>query len=265
MRAAPTVCYVFAAAISVGSAACVTQSAEPPDPGRAVAASSTPPPRRPLVIAVVGDNSGSTAKALVPRPTRAQIAELLDLVAAHGGDFGWTAVCTDSRQPMLRAHFEAPPVQRPAPALPLNPLLREEVLQEAEEAGREDAEALRDWDVRTREHVDSFLSMVADQLEVERSCRRSDVWGALQRAALLLGEPWDSSAVSGAPLRVLLVASDGEDNVRRPHVTLPGDVTTVIVNGSGRYGQLATLAPVAFEALAPSIRYIAHLAMQEKE
>jgi hypothetical protein len=169
MGADPTASQAFAVALSGGSAAFVAPSAEPPDAGRVVATPSSTSPPRSLVIAMIGDNSGSTATALVPRPTRTQIAELLNLVA----------VCIDSRQAMLRVYFEAPPAQRPRPRCRLT--LREEVVEEAEKVRRQDAEASRDWDVRTHEQMDSFLSIVADQVVIEHSCQRSDVWGALQR------------------------------------------------------------------------------------
>jgi len=226
------------------------------------AASEAQPPSpvsRQTVIAMVGDDSLSTVRTLVPRPLPADVERLLAVVARTGGDFGWTSICADSRRPMLRVHIEPPPAAEPEPALPQNVFLREAAEIQRNARRQRHTELVRQWQQRTDAALAVFMAEMRGRLASPITCSRSDVFGAIARALLMLCEPdiATGTAPDGAQKKtVLLVVSDGDDTAGHRPVAVPDAVHTVIVNGIGTRGDLRLSNAVAFEALDPSIRHI---------
>jgi len=222
-----------------------------------------PPPERPdsrgcdpVRIAVLQDGSGSRDRTRTPVLAWGDLQPLLGLVERCGGELRVGEI-RDSRPASFAALRIAPPPAAAGPRpWPGNPFLR----AEAQRAARQEEAAAAADHARWREETDRALAEFQSALEARwrpgRLAPRTDVWSALARAELFLGEP--QAGLDRPARRWLLAVTDGEHTAGRPAAELRLDpaTTLVLVNGEGRQGDLASLTPHRFEALAAATRWI---------
>lgn len=245
------------AALTLTTGCVDTPGATTPEPP-AVSASPAPtaaPAAPPVKLAVMNDKTGSAGETRTAQLTAADLEPLFDTLRARGGELGFGLVTDDSYRSLLRLRLEAPP------APPLAPSQEGNTFEVAERMDGYHA-ARDDYDrkAKAREEaaarrIEEFRSAAAELLARKPDAPRSDVWGALQRADLFLSE--EDSGWPQPPALFVILVSDAQDNVKRPHSPLRSRARVLVVNGSASVGSLSSLSPLLFESPAAAWRYVA--------
>ncbi|MEO0987247.1 MAG: hypothetical protein AAFY20_17090 [Cyanobacteria bacterium J06639_14] len=234
---------------------------------------------RPFKVVMLLDFSGSGNQHRIQIPHQETMAPLLETLSDSGGALAVGAICNDSNRPFTRISIAEPPVfpedqlHEPTPPTPvdetaINPLRLPEKQREYEGAladyeqliaankallqAHEEAIAAHQSEARTK--IDTFAAAITPLLTRAVDCDRTDIWGGLQRADLLLSE--DSSVWSTNPDAYLLVVSDGLDTQGKSAVNLTSNPTILLVNGSGSMGVFASLEHKAFESVDAAIAHL---------
>lgn len=238
---APLAICVFAAMLSAGCTALKTGLQAGPSEDVPVSASASL-----NKIALMIDKTGSASTAKFRQPSVDDLGEILQWLRDTGGELGVGLIRDESDRPMLRVRFDPPP---PATPLPGNVFLRERevALRKAADSARRQVNDKR---------LDSFRHRLQELLAVPASARRSDILGAVKRGDLFLAEPereWRK------PVRhVLVLVTDGIDNVRKTPTALRSQASVLLVNGADSIGVLAFLHPIQFENLQAAANFIVH-------
>jgi hypothetical protein len=209
---------------------------------------------RPLRVAVLLDQTGSTTSTRVPRLEPADFSDLLDRVLMSGGEIAVGAIRDRSNRPLLRCRVEQKPERRAqAPAEKMNPFLKQKLMRTyvLDKSKEDQIEAA--WKEQAQTQVEIFREKLREVLDAPLA-GRTDVNGAVLRADLFLAEPDDGWRQP--TFRFALFHSDGMDNVREPVASMRSGATVLVVNGSASLGALSALKPVAFESFGAAIRYI---------
>ncbi|MEO1294726.1 MAG: hypothetical protein AAFW75_02815 [Cyanobacteria bacterium J06636_16] len=283
---------LFVAALLLGIVGCSASSQEAqissyeiPEGDEAIAQESPSldipaPPPPPFKVVVLLDFSGSSDQHRVQHPTPETLQPLSEALANSGGAIAVGAICNDSNQPFTRISIDEPPIfpeeQLHNPTFPtpvdetaVNPLRLPEKQREFEEAladynhlAAEDKALLKQHQKAVEAYqaaglakIRTFKTEIAPILTRTTDCTRTDLWGGLKRADLLLSE--DASRWSTQPDFYLLVVSDGLDTQGKSAVTLNSNPEILLVNGSGSVGIFADLEHKAFESVDAAIAYLA--------
>ena len=208
-------------------------------------ASDQQPRGAPVKIAVFCDKTKSTATTAVEQATLVRFDPLIQLLSDIGGELGFGFIREKSASPLVRYRVEPrPPKLPPGSHNVIAVAIAAPQLRKTEEE-RQRAEGLRL--AAFRRTLEPLLLQPADS-------RRTDIFGALERADLFLAEPEPSWRAPARKYIVLL--SDGRDNVHRPAVPLQSGARILLINGSASVGSLAPYGPVRLESLDAAIRLI---------
>lgn len=209
----------------------------------------------PVKLAVMNDKTGSADVTRTPQLTAGDLEPLLELLRARGGELGFGLVTDDSNRSLLRVRLGSPPAP---PAAPLQEGNAFEVAErmDAYRAARDDYERK----AKAREEIaarrfEEFRNAAAELLGRKPDARRSDVWGALERADLFLAE--EDPDWPQPPAVFVILVSDAQDNAKRPRSPLRSGARVLVVNGSASVGSISALSPLRFESPAAAWRYVA--------
>lgn len=213
---------------------------------------------RPLRSVLMQDKTGSGSKYRTPQLSVGDLDPLFALLRDCGGEVGVGLVDEQSNRTLVRLYVPEPQLsQLPVPPSDQgNPFKRGKALQEYQAAKQlyEQKQAQRRRDVDQR--IAAFKTALAEKLKTKPDARRTDVWGAVNRAEYFLAEP--EHGWRQPPLKVMVLISDALDNVRAPSVQLPlaSSATVLLINGSPSLGALEPLEPLRFESIDAAVRFI---------
>jgi len=193
-------------------------------------------------IAVLLDQTGSTTWTRTPQLRFEDLKPLVRLVARCGGELGVGLIRDDSNRSLVRMRVEEPPVP-PQEGNPLRVTKLRKQYQQREQR----------WRKQTDEQARTFEESVKALLARKADARCTDVWGAVLRANLFLGEPeprW------GRVVRWAIFVSDGRHNCGTKPVKFTSGAKVLVVNGSASLGVLGALRPLRFESPEAAFRYV---------
>ena len=210
----------------------------------------------PLRVVIITDKTASTLHTRTEQVTLGDIQPIFDRLMESGGELRIGSIQENSNKPFLRLRIEQPPTKPLSPDFSENPFERAE--QEAdwnEIIGRWDRDYER-WKVQSINAIDSYKKTVLPQLESPPNRKRTDVYSVLTRSDVALSE---THRFRIQPVNVILLATDGEDNVRKHFSGLRSSAKVVVANGDGNIGVLQSLNPEKFESLAAALQFISSL------
>jgi hypothetical protein len=207
----------------------------------------------PLRVVVFQDKTASGTVNRTPQVGVGDLEPLIDHVVQCGGEVALGVIESRSNTSLARLYVAEPPSPPAAPVLVGTPfeVLRERRRHQAELARYARAAASRMAGARSL--ADSFRAGAVRQLATPRDPRRTDVWGAIARAAAFLMEPGDWER---PPYLATIVVSDAIDNVGAPKIVLPAAAHLYLVNGAPSLGALEILHPTQVEAVAAAVRRV---------
>lgn len=214
-----------------------------------------PPPGPPVKLGVMNDKTGSAGETRTQQLTAADLDPLIELLRRRGGELALGLITDDSNRPLLRLRLDAPPAPPPPPPKEGNAFEvaeRMDAYRSARAAYEREAKEREDGAER---RIEEFRRAAAELLSRKPDARRSDVWGAIQRADLFLAE--EDAGWTRPPDRFIALISDAQDNARRPRAALRSGARLLVVNGAGSLGSVGSLDPVRFESPAAAWRYVA--------
>jgi hypothetical protein len=187
----------------------------------------TQTPARPIAVALLYDMSLSADENGVPMLDRSAVDQLLGLLKKRGGVLAFCEINSKSRvYPLLRVHVE--PV-----------------------TGNLEKRALAN--TRNESELTDFRSKIEASLG-QRNAKKSDVLGALSRAALFFNEPLVAEME-----RILIIISDGKhDAAHLPKPVLPPDLVVITIGVPPQLAEkLFDNQPVViFESIDGAIQYL---------
>lgn len=213
----------------------------------------------PLKVSVIVDKSKSAPSTQTPQPRIEDLQPLLDLLATCGGELALGAIHDRRIDPFLRLRLD------PVPQGPEQSRARNRLRQRHEQPrlNRLHEEQLEEWQEAMTARVEAFDSHAEELLAPAPDANRSPVWDAVRRADLFLGE-----AETGWGLRarrVLLLVSDGIDDVNGRRSSMKSGASVLMINGAGQVGSLVSLAPQRFESFDAALRYVETLVADDAQ
>lgn len=246
-------CFAKSSLVTVGSLACallllagcgMTESRSPQAEFAMTEVKAARP--QPVKICVFLDKSGSANQTRVEQIRREELASLVALLRQTGGALAFGLIRDNSNLPLLRLSIDPPPI---APFLSKQ---GKNVFQGSLDRAEHQKEMSRfsvkhrQWEEEMDRRVHAFMEKIEPILRQRADARRTDIWGAVRRADLFLGE--DDAVWGGPTKRFIIFISDGQDNVRMPAVTeMKSGPRMIVVNASGSVGSLEPFNPARFE------------------
>ena len=213
---------------------------------------------RPVKVVFQQDKTGSATEHYTPQFALADLEPLFDGLQRCGGELAVGLINQQSNRTLTRLFLPEPSLNAPPrkPSENGNPFYVKEAM-----AAYEDSLTVyqQEQNLLAREsqaRIDTFKARAATLLESAPDAKRTDVWGAVRRAELLLAEP--DHGWTQPPQKYMVIISDALDNAKAPPVEVPlkSGATVVLVNGAPTLGSLEALEPVRFESISSAIRYI---------
>lgn len=201
------------------------------------------------------DKSDSTNQTRTPQTSMVQIDMLIDFIRPCGGELAWGLINEQSNSSLHRLRIDVPPSGAPIePDRNGNPFnVQRELAAYRRDKARYD-ETVRTWREESERRIADFKEQISELLGNPANARATDIFGGIQRASLFLSE---SDATWSVPTRkILIVVSDGIDNMRRSYTRLGENTKFILVNGSASVGSLSTLNPTRFESIESAIRFV---------
>lgn len=216
-----------------------------------------PCPGWPKRVALLFDQSLSTATTRTEHPSITALTPLVECATATGGELLVGTIRDEADVTLARVLLEAPPTPPRPPSLTDNPIIDYD--QAAAFANEATAYRLTydRWRKRASASAEQFHAQAAALLNQPTDAPVTPLAATVGRAYLALDEPTPFAWLARAE-RVLVIVSDGEDTVSSVTVPAPTrPMTIVIVNGEGRRADLAHLRPVPFESFTSAVRALA--------
>lgn len=223
-------------------------------PEQRVAAAPVPQPTPPVKIACLADKTASTGWTRVQQVTVEDLDPIIDLVCDRGGELAVGLIRDSSNRGLVRLSVPQPPEAPTEPDQHMNPFLLAEVQAAYTKKLRAYQEDLNQQRARVEERLSEFSEQLQQLLEQPADAQRTDVWGAIVRGELFMGEPDDAWKVP--PRKYIIAATDGLDNVRQKKVGLQSGARLLIVNSSASLGDLTVLKPLRFESVSSAVQYL---------
>jgi hypothetical protein len=205
-------------------------------------------------IAVLVDKTDSTNRTRVQQIKKEDLDTVIELITRRGGEIAVGLVADDSNRSLLRLLVPEPPEAPVEPDRRTNPFILAEQRDQYYKERRAYGEDLdrREADVGAR--LGAFREELAELLSRPADAPKTDIWGAVLRADLFLGEPNEVWRV--APHKYAVFATDGQDNVRKHKTQVRSGARILIANGSASLADMASLNPLQFESVASAIQYV---------
>ena len=211
---------------------------------------------QPLKVCVIQDKSTSGISYGTPNMKYIQLLPILGAVDKRAGEMAYGLIQGESNKPLFRYY---------APELPPKPVLDIEGL---DPKGKRKALhvhkiKLASWFKKRSERSEyleikrhSFQLESKEDMELEFFASSSDIFGALHRCLLYLGEI--TPELSSNPAKYVVFISDNEHSgsSEPPVKKLPADVKLIIVNGRRWPGSLKHLSFTAFEGIDSAFRFV---------
>jgi hypothetical protein len=208
----------------------------------------------PVRIAMMLDKSGSSLKTRTPLMTEEDANLVFDVLSKCGGEFAVGMITDDSNRSLLRVRIDTPPVKPTAPIGDGNPFAAAIKAGEFEKQKQSYDNQLAVWKEAMEKRLQSFRQELTVLVTAASNAPKTDIWGAVGRIELFLGE--DESSWEASTKKFGILVSDCEDNVHRKAVTPKSEAAWIVVNGTP-VPLLPSLSPVRFESIAASVRHIA--------
>ncbi|HKQ05963.1 MAG TPA: hypothetical protein VJ464_12575 [Blastocatellia bacterium] len=229
-----------------------------------VEAPPAPRPAPSLKVAILQDKSGSVDSTRTPRITMAQFEILIAALLKRGGSLAFGFIDDDSNKSFTTLRVAAPPIAPSEPSKGGNPFkVAEAQAKYKEERARFEANEQR-WSQQTGQAVEAFRSAVKPLIEDKRRSKATDIFGGLNRADLYLAENDPAYSSDNPPARVMLVISDGLDNMRRPMGEMRSQAQIILVNGSASVGVMKAFNAERFEGIEAALLHITDEPPQSK-
>ncbi len=217
-------------------------------------ASSSNQPAPPVKIVCLPDKTASTHWTRVQQVTVEDFDPLIELVCRRGGELAVGLIRDSSNRGLLRLLVPQPPEAPVEPDRRMNPFLLAELQAAYTKKMRAYQEDLNQQRTRVEEAVSEFSEQLETLLAQPANAQRTDVWGAITRGELFMGEPDDAWKVE--PRKYVIAVTDGLDNVRKQKVEMRSGARLLMVNSSASLGDLAALEPVRFESVSSAVQYL---------
>jgi hypothetical protein len=209
----------------------------------------------PVRVGLLGDKTLSTAETRTQQLQAEDLDVLVNLISRCGGEIGVGLVTDDSNRSLSRLRIETPEPEPAAPQLKGKSAFEAAREQDAYRKKKADYELeLAAWQKETVRRKEHFAELTRGLLAQEPNYARTDVWDAVRRAELFMAE--NGAGWPRQPHGYIVIVSDGEDNVRKPSVTINSGAQLLLVNGNASVGALAHLNPLRFESLDAALQYI---------
>lgn len=232
--------------------------------GKGADVMASEPVAAPIRVVCLVDFSRSTGKTRVVQPRAAAFTELLELIQRTGGELGVGIIAERSNQSLLRCRFE----QRPLP-LAGPPSTGGTTFDRARkhakylQALQEDQRRLEAWSAENQRRAVEFEGLLDRLLDRPVSASATDIFGAIQRASLILNEPMAGWRAAPTPFAILI--TDGQDNVHASYSPLPAGTRVILVNGSASVGALSSLPLTRVESLGAALHFVTSVVNKKGE
>ena len=170
-----------------------------------------------------------------------------------GGELGVGLITDDSNRGLLRVRIDAPPVQPADPVSESNPFAAAIKAGDYEKLKQNYDSQLAVWKEAMENRLLPFRQELKALVTAPSNAPKTDIWGAVGRIELFLGE--DESSWNANTKKYGILVSDCEDNVHRKAVATRSESTWLVVNGTP-VPQLPSLSPVRFESIGAAVRHI---------
>jgi hypothetical protein len=208
---------------------------------------------QPVRAVVFVDKSSSMNGNQIKPLEAAELDRLIELVSRCEGYLAFGVIGTSSNKGLLRITVP------PAPISPVEPQVRGNVWADSSRKALEDYQAaVNDHQQRTQvrnqaiaAEVSMFRSQAKEILE-DKSPQATDIYGAVKRLDLFLGEP-DGLFEGATVKRYGILVTDGENTVRRKREPFQAKGNIYVVNGTPNAADLSSLKPIFFESARAAI------------
>ena len=228
---------------------------------RQIATEDVPDERVPPIwVCTLIDHSGSSAFYKVYPPTPSEVRIALDAVSENGGIFAVGAIFAAPSDPLVRETFskQIPPPEGEDKTKDVFTRRRQRRTYKRALPAWEEAERIRRRDNNSL--AEGFLIRYEKFLASEWDPNASNVWDSVKRCVNMLQEDphhWTSGG-GPAPLKYLVLVSDGRANAGSGYEPLPSDITPIAVSGVEGLGDLAQIPGIRyFESSDAAYRFIA--------
>lgn len=226
---------------------------------------STPTPtstpeviEEPLSIGIGFDQTDSANSTRTEQPGVEALQPLIDRIKRRGGEIGVTLIRDRSNRPLLRLRIDSPPTEPTKPSDTGNAYEVAKQLDQYDSDHQNYETKHRDWQRVTESRINAFIQNLKPLLAQRANARATDLFNALTRLDLFLAERNQEFAPGLSSRKLILLASDCQDNVGAPRQPLKSGAQVIIVNGVGSLGSLEKMdpTPMQFESLESAIRFI---------
>ena len=231
-----------------------TQTATESQASASPAISITEPACNPVRVAIMLDKTGSANQMRTPLMSDDDVDLYFEVLRKCGGELGVGLITDDSNRSLLRVRIDAPPMKPAAPANENNPFAGAIAAGKYEQEKQNYDSQFAVWKEAMEKRLAPFRQDLNALVTAPSSAPKTDIWGAVGRIELFLGE--DESSWKTATKKFGILVSDCEDNVHRKTVTPKSAASWIVVNGTP-VAQLPTLSPVRFESIGSAARHIA--------
>ena len=212
----------------------------------------------PLKVVVMQDRTGSVDTTRTPRIAAAEIDELIEIVKRRTGEIAFGFIDNDSNESLVRLRITAPPVAPVEPDNEGNPYKVAERVAAYRKAKAAYDKEQTNWQNDVDRRVETFKSTIQPMIEDKKRYGATDIIGGLTRADLFLSESRPGSGM-GQQTNVIVLITDGLDNVRRTPEEIKSGATIVLVNSSHSKGVLSKYQTETFESIEAAFRFVAEL------
>lgn len=212
----------------------------------------------PLALATMFDQTASANSTRTEQPNLPELMPLIERIKRSGGELAMGLIRDRSNRPLLRLRIEPPPI---APNRPSNGGNTYEVARRLDQYDADYREFQYKYDIwqqTANERIKVFVEALRALLAQPANARRTDLFNALARADLFLSEASLGFGTTTRPLKMILLVSDGKDNVGAKIPAMRSNARIIVVNGVGSLGSLERLnpPPLQFESFEAAVRFI---------
>ena len=209
----------------------------------------------PVKVAFFEDKTGSVNWTRTPQPTLDELQMLVDLLCHTGGELGVGLIRDNSNRGLLRLRIEPPPEDVPPLQKSGRPFADARRMEQYRKDKAVFQQKLAVWQTETDARIARFRKNTQPLLDQRSDARSTDVWSAVRRADVFLGE--DDAAWHRPTHRWAVFATDGLHNRRAVKaVVMKSGARIIVINSDAQFGCLAPLHPELFESIDAAFRHL---------